>query len=60
MVKLAGFLVYGFCFWTSNAQQDPMFTKYMFNTLNYNPAYAGSTEYLSIVAIWREQSFWHF
>ncbi len=32
-----------------------MFTKYMFNTLNYNPAYAGSTEYLSIVAIWREQ-----
>lgn len=36
-------------------QQDPMFTKYFFNTLVYNPAYAGSKEYLSIVALAREQ-----
>lgn len=39
----------------TQAQQDPMFTKYFFNTLNYNPAYAGSKEYMSIVALAREQ-----
>ena len=38
-----------------NAQQDPMFTKYMFNTLAYNPAYAGSKEFLSIRALYRNQ-----
>ena len=36
-------------------QQDPLYTKYFFNTLNYNPAYAGSKEYLSIVLLAREQ-----
>jgi len=37
------------------AQQEPMFTKYMFNTLTYNPAYAGSKENLSINALYRNQ-----
>jgi type IX secretion system PorP/SprF family membrane protein len=37
------------------AQQEPMFTKYMFNTLVYNPAYAGSKEYLSLAALHRTQ-----
>ena len=37
------------------AQQDPMFTKYMFNSLVFNPAYAGSREYLSINALHRAQ-----
>ena len=43
--------------WSSSAfaQQDPMFTKYFFNTLNYNPAYAGTKEYLSVVVLAREQ-----
>lgn len=39
----------------SNAQQDPMFTQYMFNTLSLNPAYAGSADRLSAVAIHRSQ-----
>ena len=39
------------------AQQEPQFTKYMFNTLAYNPGYAGSREYMSIVAIHRDQWF---
>jgi len=39
----------------SNAQQDPMFTKYMFNTLVYNPAYAGAKEHLSAVILHRDQ-----
>jgi type IX secretion system PorP/SprF family membrane protein len=37
------------------AQQDAMFTKYMFNTLAYNPGYAGSHEYLSLRGIYRDQ-----
>jgi type IX secretion system PorP/SprF family membrane protein len=39
----------------SSAQQDAMFTKYHFNALSYNPAYAGSQEALSIVALHRHQ-----
>lgn len=39
------------------AQQDAMFTKYMFNSLSFNPAYAGSQGYTSIRAIYRNQWF---
>jgi type IX secretion system PorP/SprF family membrane protein len=39
----------------TQAQQDPMFTKYMFNSLNFNPGYAGSKEHLSMVALYRDQ-----
>lgn len=37
------------------AQQDPMFTKYMFNPLNYNPGYAGSAGALDLVMLHRHQ-----
>lgn len=37
------------------AQQEPQFTSYMFNTLVFNPGYAGSKEYLSAVAVYRDQ-----
>jgi len=40
---------------TAKAQQDPMFTQYMFNTLSINPAYAGSQDVLSINVISRHQ-----
>lgn len=36
-------------------QQDPMFTKYMFNSLVYNPAYAGSNEHMAIGILHRTQ-----
>ncbi len=36
-------------------QQLPQFTQYMFNTISINPAYAGSRETLSIVALHRSQ-----
>ncbi len=36
-------------------QQDPMFTKYMFNSLHYNPAYAGSHDHLSLALLHRTQ-----
>ena len=39
----------------SYAQQLPQFTQYMYNTISINPAYAGSREALSIVALNRNQ-----
>ena len=39
----------------SLAQQDPMFTQYMFNTLAVNPAYAGSADIPTLNAIYRHQ-----
>ncbi len=39
----------------AHAQQDPMFTKYMFNSLAFNPAYAGTHDYLSSTALVRDQ-----
>lgn len=40
---------------TLAAQQDAMFTKYMFNSLTYNPAYAGSKDFMSIGVLHRQQ-----
>ncbi|CAM3088143.1 PorP/SprF family type IX secretion system membrane protein [Flavobacterium frigoris] len=39
----------------SLAQQDAQFTQYMYNTVNVNPAYAGSRGALSIFALHRTQ-----
>jgi len=36
-------------------QQDAMFTKYMFNSLVYNPAYAGSKDHMSLGVLHRTQ-----
>lgn len=37
------------------AQQDAMFTHYMFNTLSVNPAYAGSRDALTVTGLHRSQ-----
>ena len=37
------------------AQQDAQFTQYMYNTINVNPAYAGSRQSMSIFALHRSQ-----
>jgi len=37
------------------AQQDAMYTQYMFNTLAINPAYAGSRNVTSVTALYRNQ-----
>ncbi|MBL7815845.1 MAG: type IX secretion system membrane protein PorP/SprF [Saprospiraceae bacterium] len=39
----------------AKAQQDPMFTKYMFNSLIFNPAYAGSRDHATINLLHRTQ-----
>ncbi|MBM1107700.1 type IX secretion system membrane protein PorP/SprF [Aurantibacter crassamenti] len=38
-----------------NAQQEPQYTQYQYNTMSVNPAYAGSQGYASIIAVYRNQ-----
>lgn len=40
---------------SSNAQQDPQYTQYMYNTQIVNPAYAGSRDALSFGLLYRTQ-----
>lgn len=40
---------------TGRAQQDPLYSQYMFNTLAFNPAYAGSADVFTIMALSRHQ-----
>ena len=49
-ILLLLFFAYGL-----QAQQDPMFTQYMFNSLTFNPAYAGSKDYMSANILYRTQ-----
>lgn len=51
ILALTLFLITGL----SRAQQDPMFTHYMYNTLWMNPAYAGTREAMTITGIHRSQ-----
>lgn len=37
------------------AQQDPLYSQYMFNTLAFNPAYAGSAKVFTVMALSRHQ-----
>jgi type IX secretion system PorP/SprF family membrane protein len=41
--------------WQAIAQQDPQFTQYMFNTLYYNPGFAGVEGVTKLTAIHRSQ-----
>lgn len=56
-MKRTKYLILGILFFSMNvfAQQQSMFTKYMFNTLAFNPAYAGSREALSANLLYRNQ-----
>ena len=40
---------------SSQAQQDAQYTQYMYNTININPAYAGSRGVMSIFGLYRTQ-----
>lgn len=40
---------------TAFAQQESQFTQYMYNTVNFNPAYAGSRDAVSIFGLHRTQ-----
>ena len=55
IIKGLGILLIVAASLTSNAQQDPMYTQYMFNTQSINPAYAGTWESLSFMVLARQQ-----
>ncbi len=56
MRKITTLLSLCFLFCTATyAQQDAMFTKYMFNSLTYNPGYAGAKDHLAIGLLHRTQ-----
>ncbi|RYE16131.1 MAG: type IX secretion system membrane protein PorP/SprF [Sphingobacteriales bacterium] len=55
MKKHIIFFISVLAFYSASAQQDAMYTQYMFNTLAVNPAYAGSRNVLSATALYRRQ-----
>lgn len=44
-----------FCSTMANAQQEPQYTQYMYNTMTVNPAYAGSTGAFEAILLHRSQ-----
>lgn len=55
-IKFLMLLILAFHFWKNvSAQQDAMFTHYMFNTLAVNPGYAGTRDVLTATVINRNQ-----
>lgn len=52
---IISFLVIFFCLNSIKAQQEAMYSQYMFNTLAINPAYAGSRNVISATALYRNQ-----
>ncbi len=55
IIKGLGILSMAIASLTSNAQQDPMYTQYMFNTQTINPAYAGTWESIGFMVLARQQ-----
>ncbi|MFV0591316.1 MAG: type IX secretion system membrane protein PorP/SprF [Draconibacterium sp.] len=55
IIKVLGILAIVLTAFTSNAQQDPMYTQYMFNTQTINPAYVGTWESVGFMVLGRDQ-----
>jgi len=55
LVKVIGAFLLSLLAGVSVAQQDPMYTQYMFNTQTFNPAYTGTWESLGFMALARNQ-----
>jgi type IX secretion system PorP/SprF family membrane protein len=53
--KIIALMVLISCYTESKAQQDAMYTQYMFNSLAINPAYAGSRNVISSTLLHRNQ-----
>ena len=53
--KLLLFVLFVFSAFISMAQQDAMFSHYMFNTQAVNPGYVGSRQVLSVMSVYRTQ-----
>jgi type IX secretion system PorP/SprF family membrane protein len=55
MKKIVLFIAVVLSSYSLFAQQDAMYTHYMFNTLAVNPAYAGSRDALTVTGLYRHQ-----
>ena len=55
MKRIINLALLAFVSLTANAQQDSQYTQYMYNTININPAYAGSRGAMSIFGLHRQQ-----
>lgn len=55
MKRIYLYIIYLFLGFSCMAQQEAMFTHYMYNTLAVNPAYAGSRDAFTITALHRTQ-----
>lgn len=53
--KLVTLVLFFIGFESMYSQQDSQFTQYMYNTININPAYAGSRGVMSIFGLYRNQ-----
>lgn len=53
--KLVALVIFLLGFEMMYSQQDSQFTQYMYNTININPAYAGSRGVMSIFGLYRNQ-----
>ena len=53
--KTAALLIFILLTTSVVAQQDPMYSMYMFNPVSINPAYTGSTDQMQIVGVFRKQ-----
>jgi type IX secretion system PorP/SprF family membrane protein len=54
-INIKMYVLFVFLGTTLYAQQDSQFTQYMYNTINVNPAYAGTRGVLSVFALHRTQ-----
>ncbi|MFM2146749.1 MAG: hypothetical protein RL732_1585, partial [Bacteroidota bacterium] len=55
ITRIVGSVLLAFMGYNSIAQQSPMYSQYMFNMLNINPAYAGQREVGNFTVLWRNQ-----
>ncbi|WP_147678516.1 PorP/SprF family type IX secretion system membrane protein [Algibacter pacificus] len=56
IIKLCALLMFFFTFSKEGqAQQDPQYTQYMYNTMSVNPGYAGSRGIFSVTGLHRSQ-----
>lgn len=53
--SLASLVLFLFIAFTTKAQQHPMYSQYMFNMMNINPAFAGSAGVAQVSALFRNQ-----
>ena len=55
MKRIIGLLFFSFLLTFAHAQNEPIYSQYMFNPLIINPAYAGVHDMASVYGVYRNQ-----